>query len=270
MYAAHVQDVGRQQHSGLGDVMAVDEHHGRLGGLGGIVRPASGSALRVPPGQPAVRVHGRVGQPVAERAERRAVQQVRHVRRVGRVAHDGRLHVRDHGRGHHVHHGQTDRGGQVGHALGAQRLGDQQVEPGRRFRAVHHERSDLFHVVHRVAELSAPPDHGRHDVRQPAVVVQQGGRPFARVPRQHRGRVHFRVVAAATAVARGRRVRRERHHGVAAIGQRPEHGAHKVPVTAARHGAHGQYVGRATPAATAVRYCRDCQRGQRDSPDERA
>lgn len=156
-----------------------------------------------------------------ERPDRRAVQQVRHVRRISRVADDGRLHVRDHGRWHHVHHRQTDRGGQMGHALGAQRLGDQQVELGRRVGAVDHERPDLFHVVHRVAELPAPLDHGRHDVRQPAVVGQHAGRPFAGVSVQHGGSVHFRVIAVAGRRRLLGRVRGERHHRVAAVGESP-------------------------------------------------
>lgn len=249
-----MQHVGGQQHVGLGDVVAVDEHDGRLERLAGVVRPAVGRPLGVPPGQPAVRVQDRVGQSVPERAHRRAVQQVRHVRRVGRVAHDGRLHVRDHGRGHHVHHGQaTGGGGQVGHALGAQRLGDQQVEPvAAAAAAAAHQRPDLVDVVDRVAELPAPPDHGRHDVRQPAVVGQHGGRALARVPGEHGRRVHFRVIAAAAAAGRGRRVRRERHDGVAAVGERPKHGTHEVPVAAAGHRAHGQYVGRQAPVAAAA------------------
>jgi len=79
------------------------------------------------------------------------------------------------------------------------------------------------------------------------------------VPEQHGGRVHLCVIA-----MRGRRplrrVRRERHHRVAAVSQRPQNGAHKVPVASARHSFHGQYVGRAK--ASRRQWCR-IARGQR-------
>jgi len=67
-----------------------------------------------------------------------------------------------------------------------------------------------------------------------------------------------------------RRVRRERHHRVASVSQRPQNGAHKVPVASARHCFHGQYVGRAKASRRQWRRVArgQCRRGADCSDDE--
>lgn len=239
MNAADLNDVGRDGSGGLGDEMAIDEHCRRRNSRAPVVRFRLGvlvPRIAVRKHERAVRQQGGVGEPPDERVgDGVPSHDVWHGRGVRHMPEKRAFEERDHRRRHHVHQRHVQLRGHVRHTVQPQGLDDNHVETGRPAVGALQQRPEPAVSVDRVA---VGPGHAGGDPERGdriAELTDHSGRVCVQPPRKVGRHVHLRVVVAVAV-----RERREHGHAVPAVGQRPEHRAHHVPVAFARHHLHGQ------------------------------